>query len=375
MPSSLYIHIPFCVKKCSYCDFLSFASVDNDIRSRYMDALCMEIESITEDKLKLKTIFVGGGTPSILNSSEIHMLGRSISKTFDLSELEEFSIEANPESVSLDKIKAWQDIGINRVSMGMQSSADDELKTLGRVHSWEVAKRAYDIFRQSGIKNVNIDLMFSLPNQSLKQWEHTVDSVIQLNPEHISAYSLIIEEDTEFFNTYENGFLNTPTQEQDRAMYHSLISKLNAAGYHQYEISNFAKQDMECKHNMVYWNADQYYGVGLGASGYIDRKRYSNYTNFDDYINAVKSGNFAIKTTELITDEDAQFEQIMLGLRLNRGVDIQNFKDKFGFFPYDKWRNEIDKWINAGGLIIEKHYLRLTDYGRDIANSIIIDFL
>ncbi len=447
MPSSLYIHIPFCVKKCDYCDFLSFGMAQleekesenykkinilnekndlndsknlsnelNDfnsksIRTRYMKALCKEIENlnISNDKshcdndftslqneyyignkhygckdiknykTKLKTIFIGGGTPSILNLDEINMLGVAIKKTFDLSELEEFTIEVNPESVDLEKILAWKNIGVNRISMGVQSSTDDELQNLGRIHSWEMAQSAYNILRKARINNINIDIMFSLPNQTFEQWQNTIENIIKLNPEHISAYSLIVEEGTKFYNMYENGILNLPSEEDDRKMYHYLINRLMKDGYYQYEISNFSKKNRECRHNLVYWNAYEYYGVGLGASGYVNGVRVSNYTDFDKYINSVMSGDTTICTKELIDNKQAEFEKIMLGFRLNKGVDIVNFKNKFGFKPYQKWESIIDKWIRLGGLIYasedNRDYLRLTDYGRDIANTVISDFL
>ncbi len=385
--SSLYIHIPFCVKKCAYCDFLSFAS--SDFREEYMTVLCREIQNIglemgTDARTVLKTIFIGGGTPSVLTIDEINMLGSSLNNTFDLSQLEEFTIEANPESIEYNKVKVWRAIGVNRVSMGVQSTDETLLKILGRVHNWDMAKRAYHMLRDAGVDNINMDIMFSLPEQRLDQIKKTMDDIITLNPEHISAYSLIIEQGTKFYQLYEKNMLLLPDEDMDRYMYHWLIDRLESAGYRQYEISNFARQStsgkyMYCKHNLVYWNTESYYGVGLGASSYINGRRMVNYTDFYQYKSAVNNDKTPIKSYENIGVEEEQFEMIMLGLRLNSGVDLFKFKEKFGFFPKQKWSKIIQKWIDDGGLIYgrsdNKDYLRLTEYGRDIANMIIMDFM
>lgn len=242
--TSLYIHIPFfCAQKCAYCDFVSFAA-DHDFRSQYMNALCKELKIIGEtfNRPALRTIFIGGGTPSLLNTEEIKLLGNSINSAFKLDSIEEFSIEANPGTVDMESLGQWKEIGVNRISMGVQSMNDELLKKLGRIHSAKVVKDSFEILRRSGFDNINLDIMFGLPDQTAENMNQTIDDILELGPEHISAYSLKVEEGTPFDRLVDSGNLTLPTEDEDREMYHGLIHKLAKAGYGQYEISNFAKK-------------------------------------------------------------------------------------------------------------------------------------
>lgn len=375
-PESLYIHIPFCAQKCAYCDFVSF-TCDKDFRQIYMETLCKELDLIGLQKNKphIKTIFIGGGTPSLLSIREIQMLGACLQRNFNLDGLLEFTIESNPGTVEGEKLMKWRQIGVDRVSMGVQSMNDDLLKKLGRIHSAQVARESFHIIRSSGIENINLDLMFGLPDQTIEDLKETLDEVLALGPDHISAYSLKIEEDTPFERMLDKKELRLPSEEEDREMYHFLIEALKDKGFKHYEISNFALEGKACKHNLVYWKGAPYFAAGLAAHGYVDGVREGNHTDFAKYKEAVEKGQKPVQTRELISCEEAAFEYIMLGLRLSEGVDLRDFQNQFGYKMQDRFKDVIQRQLDQGLVRLTDDYLALTAYGLDVSNQVMADYM
>ena len=266
---SLYIHIPFCKQKCFYCDFPSYARLE-DLKEDYVKALCKEIKD-KASKYKIKSIFIGGGTPSYLNEDEIEQVLSEISK-LDLEDNMEFTMECNPGTLTEEKLRVMLKGGVNRISMGLQAVQNSLLKEIGRIHTFKVFEENYNLARKVGFKNINVDLMFGLPNQSVEEWEESLRKIASLEPEHISAYSLIIEEDTGFYKLWENNKLLLPNEEEERIMYSKTKEILESYGYKQYEISNYAKEGYECYHNKVYWKCEEYLGLGSASSSFINEK-------------------------------------------------------------------------------------------------------
>ena len=382
---SLYIHIPFCVKKCLYCDFLSFNAGEELIGS-YFDALIKEIKLSApqyKDK-KVISIFIGGGTPSFVSEKYICKVLEVVRDSFDLCDGAEISIEANPASAISDKLLAYRKSGINRLSIGAQSLNDEELRRLGRVHDSRAFYETYDNARKAGFSNINIDVMSALPSQSLSSYLDTLQKVVDLKPEHISAYSLIVEEETPFYDMD----LDLPDEDTDRQMYHETKALLKEHGYHRYEISNYALDFYECRHNKVYWQRGNYLGLGLGASSMISNTRWSNISAINDYIRlltvpAVTSDNYntlALSIRENIEElsVQSQMEEFMfLGLRLVKGVRIKEFSDLFKKDIYEVYGEVISKYTSLGLLetSTDGQNLRLTENGLDVSNTVMADFL
>ena len=356
---SLYIHIPFCKSKCKYCDFLSFPK--SEYTNAYKDALLKEINAF-DCSDTVKSIFIGGGTPSFIDSSIIAEIMQSLGK-FNISKNAEITIEANPGTLTENKLKTYKQNGINRISMGLQAWQNSLLKTLGRIHTREEFIENYYLTSKY-FDNINTDLMFSLPDQTFEMWLETLENVTALKPKHISAYSLIIEEGTPFFNMD----LNLPDEDTDRKMYHSAIKYLADKGYRQYEISNFAIPGYESVHNTVYWQRGNYKGFGLGSASLIDNVRYKNTENINSYIKGT-----TITEEEILSKEDAMAEFMFLGLRMTKGISISEFSKEFGIDPLDKYKSVINKYSNY--IIINKDRLYLTSEGLDISNIIFADML
>ncbi len=375
-PTSLYIHIPFCAQKCAYCDFVSFRT-DPAFRSAYMNTLCDEIAlyDTEAEKRILHTIFIGGGTPSLLTKAEIDQLGKALKQVFELGDMKEFTIEANPGTLDEEKLRAWKKIGVNRISMGVQSMDDALLKKLGRIHTANEARQSFEMLRALGFENINLDIMFGLPDQTVENLLETLSEIIELGPEHISAYSLKIEEGTPFDALYSKGLIEIPSEGTEREMYHALITKLASAGYRQYEISNFSKAGKSCIHNLVYWKGAPYYAFGLAAHGYVDGVRTGNFADWAAYKAKVDAGERPIESKEEISEADAAFEYIMLGLRLNEGVDLHEYKEKFGMDLLEIYKSVLEKQMQQKTLIVEEGYMKLTAYGMDIANHVIAEFM
>ena len=333
-PLGLYVHIPFCVKKCNYCDFLS-APADDATKKRYVDALCKEIEgykALTKD-YELATIYFGGGTPSILEVSFIEQVLSVIRKCFAVAVTAEITLEVNPGTVTKEKLLKYRELGINRLSIGVQSAKEKELALLGRIHSFEDAKNTVQWAGEAGFDNISMDLMSALPGQSLADYMENVEAVLSLNPEHISSYSLIIEEGTNFYELYAEGKekeSDLPEEETDRAMYAYTKQRLAEAGYERYEISNYAKPGFESKHNSSYWTGTEYIGVGLGASSLFTNARYHNETDLTTYIKEVEEGKDVRCEIERLVLEEQMEEFMILGLRRMRGVSREEFQKRFG---------------------------------------------
>lgn len=389
---SLYIHIPFCVRKCGYCDFLS-APADEKARDRYVQALLMEIERYqgteTADR-KIKTLYIGGGTPSILSVDQLDCIMQKIKYTFNFCDDIEASMEMNPGTASKEKCRALYQMGINRLSIGLQSTNDMELKTLGRIHSYEDFINTYTWCREAGFQNINVDLMAALPYQTVESYTTGLRKIIRLAPEHISAYSLILEEGTPFYQKYNSGCYPLPDEEQERLMYRETEQILAQAGYERYEISNYAKKGYACRHNLVYWQGGDYLGLGLGSSSYMDGVRFHNTTDFNTYVN---QGAYVEDREELSVQ--AKMEEFMfLGLRVMAGVSGTEFEKRFGKTMEDVYGDVLRKHEEEGLLQIERKEDRkeaaaaepakgkiniekvmLTTNGVDVSNYVFADFL
>lgn len=389
---SLYIHIPFCVRKCGYCDFLS-APADEKARDRYVQALLMEIERYrgteTADR-KIKTLYIGGGTPSTLSVKQLECIMQKIKCTFNFHSDMETSMEMNPGTASKEKCRALYQMGINRLSIGLQSTNDMELKTLGRIHSYEDFLNTYTWCREAGFQNINVDLMAALPYQTVESYTTGLRKIIRLAPEHISAYSLILEEGTPFYQKYNSGCYPLPDEEQERLMYRETEQILAQAGYERYEISNYAKKGYACRHNLVYWQGGDYLGLGLGSSSYMDDVRFHNTTDLDTYVN---QGAYVEDREELSVQ--AKMEEFMfLGLRVMAGVSGTEFEKRFGKTMEDVYGDVLRKHEEEGLLQIERKEDRkeaaaaepakgktniekvmLTTNGVDVSNYVFADFL
>lgn len=389
---SLYIHIPFCVRKCGYCDFLS-APADEKARDRYVQALLMEIERYqgteTADR-KIKTLYIGGGTPSILSVDQLDCIMQKIKYTFNFCDDIETSMEMNPGTASKEKCRALYQMGINRLSIGLQSTNDMELKTLGRIHSYEDFINTYTWCREAGFQNINVDLMAALPYQIVESYTTGLRKIIRLAPEHISAYSLILEEGTPFYQKYNSGCYPLPDEEQERLMYRETEQILAQAGYERYEISNYAKKGYACRHNLVYWQGGDYLGLGLGSSSYMDGVRFHNTTDLNTYVN---QGAYVEDREELSVQ--AKMEEFMfLGLRVMAGVSGTEFEKRFGKTMEDVYGDVLRKHEEEGLLQIERKEDRkeaaaaepakgktniekvmLTTNGVDVSNYVFADFL
>ena len=393
---SLYIHIPFCVRKCGYCDFLS-APADEKARDRYVQALLMEIECYqgteTADR-KIKTLYIGGGTPSILSVNQLDCIIQKIKCTFNFCDDIEASMEMNPGTASKEKCRALYQMGINRLSIGLQSTNDMELKTLGRIHSYEDFLNTYTWCREAGFQNINVDLMAALPYQTAESYTTGLRKIIRLAPEHISAYSLILEEGTPFYQKYNSGCYPLPDEEQERLMYRETEQILAQAGYERYEISNYAKKGYACRHNLVYWQGGDYLGLGLGSSSYMDGVRFHNTTDLNTYVNL---GAYVEDREELSVQ--AKMEEFMfLGLRVMAGVSGTEFEKRFGKTMEDVYGDVLRKHEEEGLLRIERKEARkedrkeaaaaepakgktsiekvmLTKKGVDVSNYVFADFL
>ncbi|MDK0536700.1 radical SAM family heme chaperone HemW [Clostridium perfringens] len=372
---SLYIHIPFCAQKCLYCDFPSFARKDH-LRKAYIEALNKEIINLREkhDNLEINTIFIGGGTPSVLESNELECLLKEIAK-LNMAKDIEYSMECNPGNLTEEKLEVMKKYGVNRISMGVQAKQDNLLKGLGRIHNYKTFKENFLLAKNVGFNNINVDLMFGLPNQRLNEWEETLREIISLEPAHISAYSLIIEEGTAFYNLYENDKLKLPTEEEERKMYHLAKEILEENGFNQYEISNYAKEGKECRHNLAYWNMDNWIGVGSASASYINGKRIKNISSVEEYINSINERGEAVEEIINNSKNDNMEEFMFMGLRKINGIDENEFKKRFGMNINDVYGEILNKYIDEGLLIRESGRIFLSEKGIEISNVIMADFL
>lgn len=366
---SVYIHIPFCMAKCSYCDFLSFSAQENDF-DRYVSVLCEEIVNSAEKlaDYKVATIFFGGGTPTVLSASHLNKILETTKNNYLIDESAEISIEANPETVNYEKLSALRKGGFNRISFGVQAWQDRLLKKIGRIHDSRKAEQAFLDARQAGFENINIDLMFALPEQSIADWEESLNKTISLNPEHISCYSLILEEGSRLFE--DKAFI-LPDDETDREMYYRAKDAIKRAGYKHYEISNFSKTGMESRHNTVYWTGGDYIGLGLGAHSFIDGSRFHNTTDLQKYLLM----KFESEDNEVLSTNDKYAEFMILGLRLLDGIDEGEFLKRFGKELYEIYGKQIEESITQGLLMKSDGRIFLTEKGIDLSNRVFVKFL
>jgi len=370
--TALYIHIPFCKQKCFYCDFPSYAKKDELIKD-YIFALCKEIKERCNG-YKIRSLFIGGGTPTYLDEVELEILMDAI-KGLNFIPNAEKSIECNPGTVNKKKLEIMKNGGINRLSFGLQTTKNDLLNSIGRIHSFEEFKRNYYLARDIGFNNINIDMMFGLPKQGVNDWMSSLDAVVKLNPEHISAYSLIIEEGTVFHKLYEEDKLSLPLEEEERRMYEEGRKFLIESGYNQYEISNYAKAGKECFHNKVYWRCEDYIGVGASASSYIENKRIKNLDNLEEYIKKINKNEKATEEEYENTEKDNMEEFMFMGLRMIEGIEEKEFKNRFGVEVDDLYKNVIDKNIKRGLLIRKGGKIHLSQVGIEVSNVVMSDMI
>ena len=398
---SLYLHIPFCARKCRYCDFLSWPAAEREQRE-YLELLLLEIEkqSFFYKDYDVASVFVGGGTPSLLAADAINILFEKLNHDFAIKKDCEITVEANPDSLTTEKLTAFSRAGVNRLSIGLQSTDDEELRRIGRLHDYQTFCRAYENARQTGFRNINIDLMASLPGQTFDSYRKTLERVLQLRPEHISAYSLMLEEGTWLYEHRKE--LLFPTEDEDRAFYKLTGKMLAEYNYNRYEISNYALDGYACRHNQVYWTRGDYAGFGLGAASMVDNVRWSNPRSIPEYRDALLrpysastdfepaertgAGLAAAKTdltaararlsgnVQYLSVQEQMEEFMFLGLRLTKGVSKQDFREIFGL-PIEEVYGKAIEALRRDGLLLADDFVRLTPFGTDISNYVMEKFL
>ena len=373
----IYIHIPFCKQKCFYCDFCSFAN-KNEMQGKYVVTVINEIKNIThKEKYTVTTIYLGGGTPSILNPDYIKNILQEIKSSFEILDDAEITIEINPGTVNEEKLKKYKEYGINRLSIGLQSANDKILKKIGRIHDYKQFEETFFYARKCGFKNINVDLMIGLPTQAVEDVKQTLEKIIQKNPEHMSVYSLIIEEGTIIEKLINENKLQLPDEETERIMYWTVVNELKENGYNQYEISNFSKKTYESKHNTNCWKQKQYIGLGTSAHSYLNKKRYSNTNNIEEYIKNIQENNISKNITihEEQTEESTMNEYMLLGLRMIQGININEFKQKFKIDPTIKYKEILEKLQKENLIQITKTSIKLTKQGIDFGNIVWEEFI
>ena len=377
----LYLHIPFCVRKCNYCDFFSASGTPKE-QADYVSAMIQEIQSYQElsGEYEVQTIFLGGGTPSLLTPEQIEKIFTTIYHIFSVNENAEITMEMNPGTVDIEKLRAMKAAGVNRLSIGLQSAQNEELKMLGRIHTYEEFLETWKLTEQAGFKNRNIDLMSALPGQTIESYEDTLSKVLALEPEHISAYSLILEEGTVFYDWYEKGKLDRgawklPSEEEEYAMGELTIQRLAEAGMHRYEISNYAKSGKECRHNLGYWDRVEYLGIGAGSSSLIKGERFDHIRDRKAYIEKIRNGESILIDREILSVESQMEEFMYLGLRKIEGVSRTDFQNYFGKNVDDVYGEILDKLEEEQLVEFSGDRIRLTHRGMDVSNCVLAEFL
>ena len=370
-PTSAYVHIPFCTQICYYCDF-SKVFIKNQPVDSYLEHLLEEFQSY--DIQKLRTLYIGGGTPTALSASQLEVLLKGLTKNLDLSVLEELTIEANPGDLDADKIAVLKNSAVNRVSLGVQTFDDKMLKKIGRSHLEKDIYENIDRLKLAGFDNISIDLIYALPDQTMEQVKENVAKAIGLDIPHMSLYSLILENHTVFMNRMRRGKLPLPKEELEAEMFEYIIAELERAGFEHYEISNFSKSGFESRHNLMYWDNAEYYGIGAGASGYVNGVRYKNHGPIRHYLSAVEEGNARI-TEEHLSQKEQMEEEMFLGLRKKSGVSMARFEEKFGR-SFDGLYGEIVKDLVQQGLMqIEGNRIRMTKRGLFLGDTVAERFI
>lgn len=369
----IYIHIPFCKQKCYYCDFISYSN-KTELIEEYIECIVKEIQDLKKstniEKYKISTIYIGGGTPSYIEQKHIEKILENLREF--INPQVEITIELNPGTVTREKLQAYKKAGINRLSIGLQETHDELLKQIGRIHTYSQFEETYNFAKEEGFDNINVDLMIGLPNQTIEHIKENLEKIIKLQPNHISVYSLILEENTVLEKQISQGKLTLPDEQQERAMYWYVKNTLELQGYNQYEISNFAKKGKESKHNLNCWEQEEYRGFGIAAHSYIEGVRFSTTTSFSEYMKYVNVSklNKYIQIHEVQEKEDMQKEYMLLGLRKLEGVSISKFKNKFGENPIFLYYEEFQELTERKLLKIEGDKIKLTNRGLDLANQV-----
>lgn len=376
----IYIHIPFCKQKCYYCDFVSYSNKCSEVKE-YIESLKKEIEEFDFSNYKVTSIYIGGGTPSYIDSIYIVEILSELKEKLKCNLIEfkdiEITIEVNPGTVDTKKLNDYKKSGINRLSIGLQSTKNDILKKIGRIHTYQEFLEIYKLARETGFKNINIDLMIGIPGQKIGDLKNTLQDIIKLEPEHISVYSLIIEENTPIEKMLENGEIKLPDEDLERNMYWYVKNTLELNGYNHYEISNFAKLGKESRHNLNCWNQEEYIGFGVAAHSYLNGIRFSNTINVEEYIQHIENNRKEenIKIEESQSLEDKKNEFMMLGFRKIQGVDIARFKEKFIDNPIFLYRENLNKLVEEGLIEVDLNHIKLTNKGIDLANLVFEEFV
>lgn len=376
----IYIHIPFCKQKCYYCDFVSYSNKCSEVKE-YIESLKKEIEEFDFSNYKVTSIYIGGGTPSYIDSIYIVEILSELKEKLKCNLIEfkdiEITIEVNPGTVDTKKLNDYKKSGINRLSIGLQSTKNDILKKIGRIHTYQEFVEIYKLARETGFKNINIDLMIGIPGQKIGDLKNTLQDIIKLEPEHISVYSLIIEENTPIEKMLENGEIKLPDEDLERNMYWYVKNTLELNGYNHYEISNFAKLGKESRHNLNCWNQEEYIGFGVAAHSYLNGIRFSNTINVEEYIQHIennrKEENIQIEESQSLEDKKNEF--MMLGFRKIQGVDIARFKEKFIDNPIFLYREKLNKLVEEGLIEVDLNHIKLTNKGIDLANLVFEEFV
>ena len=405
----LYVHVPFCAQKCNYCDFNSYKIEEKNQKKDYLISIKKEMELYKEEfkNKEFTSVFLGGGTPSILTPEELTILMENIYSNFNIKRDAEITMECNPGTLNKVKLKAIKSLGINRLSMGLQVTQDHHLKYIGRIHTYEQFEKNYKDAIEVGIDNINVDLMYSLPNQSFDEWKETLNKIINLNPSHISAYSLILEEGTKFYDMYLNKEFELNDEEVDISIYNYTIDTLYKNGYHQYEISNYAKNGYECRHNIGYWKRTEYLGLGLGAASLVDEElwkclcgeetsgsseregmdgteycsleqreyRFCNTRNLQEYLENSRKPRIIRRDVAALSEKEQQEEFMFLGLRMTKGISVQEFRGRFGKEIEEIYGQVLKKYEAMGFLEESGGFWRFTRKGIHVSNHILSDFL
>ncbi|MBR3397937.1 MAG: oxygen-independent coproporphyrinogen III oxidase [Lachnospiraceae bacterium] len=372
--AEIYIHIPFCIRKCAYCDFLSFAS-DEGTRKRYVSALTHEIAAAcTELRGKrIRSVFIGGGTPSVLETGQLASILEMLFRCADIDQKAEITLECNPGTTDREMLSALRSMGISRLSIGAQSFQDPLLKTIGRIHGSAEIRKCYDDARRAGFENISLDMIFALPGQSLKDWKEDLETAALLGPEHLSAYSLILEEGTPLFEN--RAFLDFPDEEEYRDMFYAAGEILDRFGLHRYEISNYARPGKECIHNVGYWTGVEYLGLGLGAASLMKNRRYRNTSSMEEYFRNSESPE-KIRTVEEELDlHDRMSEFLILGLRMTEGISAEEFTSRFGRDLTEEYGRPMEKYLSLGLIKKENDRIFLSEEGIFVSNTIFADLL
>lgn len=373
----IYVHIPFCKQKCNYCDFYS-VKWNDELENEYMDAVINEIKTCkgkSDDKYIVDTIYFGGGTPTIINPDNLKRIMHSLRCTFEIDQQAEISMEANPNTLTNENLKAYKQIGINRISIGIQSLNDDILRKIGRIHNSQEALEAIDRAKQAGYENINADVMFNIPGQTTKDIEDTLSTIISKGVKHISFYSLKLEEGTPMYTMEKNRKFTMPDEDEEREMYYVGRLLMEENNLVQYEISNFALKGLECKHNLKYWNQQEYIGIGPSAHSFLNCVRYSNPSDLDLYCQSGQTNLFERKIQEVLGEKELLFEYIMLRLRLTEGLNLIDFKNKFSVDFNETYASQIDYLTENKLVKSNENAIWLTQLGMDISNHVFQQFM